>query len=112
MAIFVHQRSQLKALLGELIEFQGIYREINGAKRPGRFYPSGRASVTMKDGASLVLEYQDAGYRPKEELEQMRDRKVRVIGRYIGMQTLWGDGREAAIVAEVVANLQLIELME
>jgi hypothetical protein len=112
MAILITKDSKLQELLGEIIEIHGIYREINGAKRPGTFYPSGRASVGIENGPRLVLDYQDAGYRPKEELEKMRDQKVRVIGTYIGMQTLWGDGTQASIVAEVIENIQSIELLE
>lgn len=112
MATLITKNTQLQDLINKTIEIHGTYREINGAKRPGKFYPSGRASVGIENGPRLVLDYQDAGYRPKEELEQMRDKKVRIIGTYIGMQTLWGDGTQASIVAEVIENIQLIELLE
>jgi len=97
--------SELESKLGERVTVVGIYKEINGAQRPGKYYPSGRACLRLEDGDSITLEIQDAGIRPKEEMETLRDQKVSITGKYVGWQTLWGDGTQASIVSHCVVDI-------
>ena len=48
--------SELDTKLGEIVQVVGVYKEINGAQRPGKYYPSGRAC--------LRLDYSGCGESP------------------------------------------------
>jgi hypothetical protein len=97
--------SELDTKLGEIVQVVGVYTEINGAQRPGKYYPSGRACLRLEDGDSVTLEIQDAGIRPKAEMELLRDKKVIVSGKYVGWKTLWGDGTQASIVSHCLVEI-------
>ncbi len=102
----------LKTHRGEFVTICGKYEEINGAQRPGKYVPSGRACIVLSDGYHVALDTQDAGIRPKEELENLREKQVQASGLYMGYQTLWGDGSMASIVSEALLSVSDVKLLE
>ena len=102
--------------LKELEKYEGVqvciigeYGEINGAKRPGQFSPSGRAYIRLSCGSIVAIDTQDAGIRPDEEMEKFKGKKAIVFGTFARWQTLWGDGTIASIVSDSMLNAKVSE---
>jgi hypothetical protein len=110
--MIIETLEELEKHFSESVTITGIYKQINGAKRPGTYAPSGRACIILSDNHSVAINTQSSGIRPKEELEQMEGKKVTVRGLFMGRQTLWGDGTQASIVSNALLGVSEVKLVE
>jgi hypothetical protein len=71
----------------------------------------GRVYLMLEDSTTVMLETQDEGYRPKDEIELYRNQKVRVTGTYYQWCNAWGDGSQASIVGACIKEIKSLELV-
>lgn len=102
--------NRMPELEGKEVIVEGTYLEMNVQKRPNTepVYV-GRVYLMLADSTTVLLETQDEGYRPKEEIEMYRNQKVSVVGTYYPWCNAWGDGSQASIVGACVKDIKSLE---
>jgi len=103
---------RVQELDGKEVVVEGRYLEMNVQKRPNAepVYV-GRVYLMLEDSTTVMLETQDEGYRPKDEIELYRNQKVRVTGTYYQWCNAWGDGSQASIVGACIKEIKSLELV-
>ena len=95
----------------QAVTVQGVYRELNVSKRPGKPVFSRRVYLELDDKTSVVLETHDNGVRPASEISQFKDKKVAVKGTLQERKQIWGQPYEASIFSDCLVNIKSIALV-
>jgi hypothetical protein len=93
------------------VKIEGVYRQMNVAKRPNTVSYGGRTQIVLEDKTIIAIEKGDKGLRSKTEIQEYEGKRVIITGVFIKRTALWGDNKMASIVAPVIMNITKIELV-
>lgn len=95
------------------VRVRGRYQQMNLNKRvDGPPVYGRRVNLILSDGRYVMLNCDEEGIRPEEEVNRCEGKMVEVDGMWFSRCNAWGDGTQATIVGPCVRGVSEVVVVE